>query len=986
MEGKNIDIQLKGIVRNTPGAVCPDGELEEMINLRYKDGAFRPIPAALIYADVTGYSPIYVHSNSGYKHILGVANGALYWIGEETDGAYTPSETPSVLCSVTGTPSFTQIGNVVNILDPEGLKYVIWYDSKYLTINTAFDGSPTSTSLGPIGNVDIKVEGITRAGKRGIGAGVDATERDVRRYLSDVFSYESTWYFNEAKAARLDIVKGLFAKALGVEEKDGRLNGFFMACTAIELYDGSYIMQSNPVLCGQAFDKGTRYNFTTSLTPTTAYTHTYEYLTNRFKIVSGFYYDTEVRNYPLPDVDKLMTDGYMSFVADRVGIKGVGESPSVHTDQYPFLYADYSNYDKDFNQFVFGSYNIAVTVSSNKLQVRLHKAVPDTYKPLIKSLSVFITPQVSMYDFTEIAEFDNSVSGYGEYTPIIKTNDTIIKEILDLKTFYKVHEVLFDELNANIGGWIDVELKDKLGDSLTTMEAMPGDPFSHQTVLPEYQFVYNSKLHVANYKTLFSRGWPVGYLFHQNGNGQFPSGLPTLLSGRTVLKTYLKAEQGTSTVCRIWTADSGSLQELGALVSYPDIRAIRVEMYLESESAIGFFYKVLDLKLTPNDFNNFSMFVDPSLKPISFSSGGALYPASEVLAENQREQTYPNAFKASEINNPFTFPAASTHQVGNGEIRAFASNTIALSTGQYGEHPLYVFCSDGVYAMYVGGGAITYTSSKPVARDVCNNPASVKAIDGGVVFSTDRGAMLISGAQVTELSLPLRGAFMDFTNAESTDYIRLFTLALDNIKLTTLKADMSAESFLTYLKKAKVGYNHKEREIWFSDPAKSYSYVCSKGVWYKVKATGEMFVEDYPNQYLLSNGILLDIGKESTSPVQTMFLSRPLKVGTQGFKQAMRTVIRGSFTTTDVMHLVEGESVLDYSKYVGVYVCGSYDSIKWAFLGGTENHGTPRDLGTTIERVDCKYFRIGFVGELSPDSAIEYIELSVKAKLQEKIR
>ena len=262
--------------------------------------------------------------------------------------------------------------------------------------------------------------------------------------------------------------------------------------------------------------------------------------------------------------------------------------------------------------------------------------------------------------------------------------------------------------------------------------------------------------------------------------------------------------------------------------------------------------------------------------------------------------------KVSEVNNPFTFPVQNTYQVGNGSITGIASNTIALSTGQFGEFPLYVFTTDGIWAMYVGGAEVNYTSSRPVSREVCNNPKSIKAIDTGVVFSTAKGIMVIAGSSTKELSEPIEGAVFDI------DKLSLFKKALNHDKLTTLLSEVTGEDIHDYIASANVGYNYIESEIWFTNPLKSYSYVFSKGLWYKVKQTGNRFIDDYPKQYLLtSTGDLVDIasevlitgseGKERAASQQIMLLTRPLKFGDVEFKQILTAIMRGQLTTVNLI-------------------------------------------------------------------------------------
>jgi len=985
MEGKIIDIALKGIVRNTPGATCPDGEMEEMINLRFKDGAFRPIPVRLDYADVTGYDSIYVHSNAGYKHILGVAAGVLYWIGTDTDGVYAAKAAAELICNVASTPSYTQIGNVVNVLDVEGLKYVIWYDSKYVFINTAFDGEQTSESIGPVGKVDLKVE-------------VDTA---IKAYSAGFEGLEA--YNNSSFTPNLnndDAIISAIIKARAIHKENGGLSGFALACTALELYDGSYIFHSSPVLLGQASDKFTRFNPDTAGVPVS--------YTDLNPIIS------RITGTKTNQGDYSTFETPVNYLGHNTG------SPSYvyteHTSEsVPSLNINYLKYYSQGGSVYQRSGNVWILLTSNKVQLRISLPCVDGYKALIKSVSVFMTPEIDFYDFksrvaTKSESSRNGYSGTGDmeyrdntnldYSFVSlkikdaeKTDAALLKEISELQTFYKVHEIPYADIVA--GDWVTVDLKGKLGDSMATLETLPIDPMSHHGFIPESQFVYNSKLHGANYKTLLSRGWPLNYFYAQQGVGQFPAtgfigpGEELFVEGEShYTKIEIKTPDGITSVIRKKDRTLTSLSPppagLGAMVSYPDRRATKMTIVRRLLVGSVWYQTIRELPLTPHVSQNFAYYLAEDLKPMPEGDStaevlGPIYqdrPRSTnftVPNEVQREQTYSNAFKVSEINNPFTFPASTVYQVGNGEILGFASNAIALSTGQFGEFPLYVFCSDGVNAMYVGGGAITYSASKPVSRDVCSNPKSIKSVDGGVVFITDRGVMLLAGAQSQEISLPMRGEIFDFTNVNSNDYALLMSQAVNNAALVQLTSEVSKETFISYVQNAVVAYNYKEKEIWFTNPAKTYSYLYCRGMWAKVKQVGTSFVEDYPRSFLLNGGKLVDIGSEGTGSVQTMLLSRPIKMGTQGFKQSMRAVLRG---------FMEAGT----PKHCGLYLFGSYDCQKWAFLGGTEKTGTLQDIGALVERVDCKYFRVGFVGQVSTTSHLDFLEVSVKPSLSGKLR
>lgn len=986
-----MKIPFRGIVKNTPAGLAQDGELEDALNLRYKDGAWRPIPDRSAILPALPYTNVYIHSNSGYTHYLGVKSSkALEYFAQDIDGVPISLQTPVVLTTLTtDTAEFSQIGNVINIVD-SGLKYLIWYDNAYALIDSNFDGAQDSTSL--IGRVDLKV---TRRGTE--------TEREVAMYtLQQTFlASENFNQGSEGAKTQRDTAQSLFIKALAIEREKGKLHGFVLACSAIELYDGTYIRHSQPVLLGQAVDTGTRYS-----------EGAFNYISSKAAFVDTALVNEEATvtsgiGAPLGTPQGFTEDEEnMCFRGNSLKqYRGTAGQSSSDTTLDPVIREATNLYAQLVAEESGAVAQMYATITCNKLQYKIPITIQETLKPLIKSISVFITPEVSMYKTSEAsAKYVGSLyfGVYGSdryrsfnWQPEIKTNEEIIKELAELRTFYKVHEIPFEQIVA--GDWIDIDLKDKLGDALLTQEALPYDDFSHHSTLPQVAMTYNSKLHVANYKTLLSRGWPYEYFEQKEvGVGQFP----TTLYGETTNKPHwwvevkIKTENGITTVVRHKAVQNGTWERNNyaytPMLSYPDSRAYEMTLYIARFTLTGTSgYNKTTFPLKASTSFNYAYYISPDLKPIKYYVSGI--PSNENPPESNREQIFQNAMKVSEVNNPFTFPVQNTYQVGNGSITGIASNTIALSTGQFGEFPLYVFTTDGIWAMYVGGAEVNYTSSRPVSREVCNNPKSIKAIDTGVVFSTAKGIMVIAGSSTKELSETVEGSVFDI------DKLSLFKKALNHDKLTTLLSEVTGEDIHDYIASANVGYNYIESEIWFTNPLKSYSYVFSKGLWYKVKQTGNKFIDDYPKQYLLtSTGDLVDIasevlitgseGKERAASQQIMLLTRPLKFGDVEFKQMLTAIMRGQLTTVNLIEEAMPSDIL-HKKWAGIHVYGSYDGERWVFLGGAEKQGELNDIGTRIERTDCRYYRIALYGNVSLNSYINYLEMEGKQSiLRTKLR
>ena len=977
-------IQLKGIIRNTPGAISADGECDEMINLRFKDGSFRPIlDNSPINATAGTLSPntvsLYIHSNQDYNHVLAVETvsgvSSLVHIAtiDPITGNFVYLSSSITICTLTFTdklPTFTQVGNVVNIADSDALKYAIWYNGAYTFIDASFDGASDGDYLTPTGRIDFKVDGVVN------GSNV----RETRSYFTGV---------GTDLASRQAAATGLFNKAISQQTTDGRFTGFFLVCTAIELFDGSYILHSNPLLMGQAWDASTRYHFTGN--------RAIDYIT------APAVFEVYKPGGPL-------TGDYQTTYSDTVYCF---DSNSMSADilvQAPNLYG-----------FVLSTQSGELRVGSSGESLKIHPLVTidHKYDPLIKSVSVFVTLQVSMYNndiVTNPANYNEGSFSVSSYMPTIKSNADIIKEIQGLNTFYKIKEYTIDDWNAAVtaASWIDLtpDLAEDVLTNVASLETLPIDNYSHHKVLPSYQFVYNSKLHIADYTQIYSHGFPLDYFNYTNGIGQFQATTTNALTWN--VSVVLKTDNGFVTVVR--SGYSSILRDKNPILSYPDNRAVSMTI---SEDTIAYGGSQT-YKLTPHDTFNFSYYIEPNLMEIDPCVNAPLSTPSEL----NNNVTFPNVLKCSDTSNPFTFPVANTYTIGNGKIVGMEANTIALSQGQFGDHPVYVFCSDGIWAMYLGGAAINYSSVKPLSREVCNNSNSIKAIDTGVIFTTDKGVMILSGAKCEELSVPVRGDYFDFTNSDSYDYMDTFTNANFHPRLVRLTNEMSSDTFLDYVTGSIVGYNYIEKEVIFYNTSKSYAYVFSHGIWFKISLKATQFVDSYPKQFYFDYSTLNMFDINSTSGVSKpcMLLTRPLKLGDQVFKEVLTSILRGNIniatadftglTNRGTFSLLTTYAVNDYvsvglkqykcilstlnhdvsnttywselTLYAGIYVYGSYDCNKWMLLGGCEKTGQLRDLGTRVERTDCKYFKIGFVGNLNANSTIDYIELEAKKSILNK--
>lgn len=476
-------------------------------------------------------------------------------------------------------------------------------------------------------------------------------------------------------------------------------------------------------------------------------------------------------------------------------------------------------------------------------------------------------------------------------------------------------------------------------------------------------YAYNGRLHVGNIKTKLSPFYPVS-MFDSNSWG----GSTSLLNS----EVHIKTDNGLKIV-----HNSGAVgSSLTPYLSYPDHRAVKLILYASNG------YKEFPLK--PHPFLNIAYNLS-QLAPYQISD----FP-SGIYSELPEDNTEisPNKLKVSEVSNPLYFPAKQTYVVSNRAITKLATATTALSTGQFGQFPLYVFTEEGIFAMSTGTGDIAYTNSFPVTRDVCNNPDSVVSTDNAVVFSTESGLKVLSGSTVEDISGEIEGYLP--TAVDSSPIIKKVANVAGFTNL------LSSTEFVYYLEGAKVGYNYEDKEIIVANPNFLYSYVYNigSGSWYKISASISRFLNSYPECLAVFNDHGMYNMHNGHRTVNKILLpTRPVKFGSIVHKRLLQSAIRGVIRPSQSLLYFRGETVkfrdneiLAFSN-CGFYILGSNDAEHFVLLSGREKIEDIRDLITKMNKTKAyKYFMFCISGGVRTDVALSYIEALVDSTYENRLR
>ena len=1040
MNQENVKaIELQGIVHNTTKIGVQDGQCEDLLNLRFKDGAWRSsgdgkrVFSMNYQTDIPNtkgvrYTQLFIHTNV-YRHILGVRDNALYWFGNiDTDGVFEALGSPHRLVSVSGNLYISQTGNLLTVIDTIGsFEYLLFKSSTndYQNLSVDENGKQSDRTLYPFGQIHFNYtdggsEGAITVDKTGENGWRKWGEsKDWGNAAQDI--YIGGGKLEELSGGGVETLHNTMVKMYGDILEKNYFTDPFLVCAAIKLYDGKYLYASAPTMI---FPRQRAYNTTTTRCvhrePTDDLVSGYDEI-----VSSGGFSHKGALLIPQKQVsaeeiglDKGIPPGVRGSITGAI----VKEAAVDITSEIGYAGKDYTrNHARQGGEDVLGAFrngicahtycapagqgafithgytldgqyawqfeirgcNLCVSIDST-----LIKTMQDN-RDIFKSLCIFVTPQSSVYkmetkDKGECRVTLDSVIGKAQvtsdYTAWIKQDlrcsvanmsyipkrrdDKDIRYDLLHSPFYLLREYSQDELPALLRNPI-VDLQDPKYNgvlkNITQQEILQVESMSRYSYIPKAQYVYNGRLHIANFTQTQFHGYPID-TFHLNNhalqvsNGAYFKGTlqgvcswydDTLSAPRkdysmvvgadtkgliaqmknagevlAYAETEIETNDGIQRVSRyipvrahyLYGGVPDFIETLDTLISFPDSRAksitIQVLCLNLNKSTLQVFRRKFDLE--PHSYLNIAYFMSEDLLPnhlslvdsknlIDYKPGNYIAPS-----ESNATEDYPNKLKVSSTENPLYFPMENTYQIGSAEIVALMSNSVAVGTGQTGTAPLYIFCKDGVYAMFVdSSGKMAYSNSRVLARDVCNNAKSVIPIDTGVVFTTDRGLMSIAGSDVEELGQPLEGDWVRYATLGHIDYSKIACNAYYMQRIAGLpdvsianKDSMTQTDFLTYLKGCVINYNHNERELMISNPTYGYTYILDRGGnWSRRDYCAEEYVNNYPTSYRVENGEWYQVDTESDSNNGIFVMSHILKLGSIGFKELHRLVIRGRFIT-----------------------------------------------------------------------------------------
>lgn len=824
MESKSIF--PKGLLRSTPDSATVDGALLEAINTRFRDGARKVVGGKVVESysltnlDANAQEVKVYHHPESNLYVCVVKRNDSYsieiWDKGPTGGYrknfYSDPISPVERITIGSNSSdclINHIGNFVHVSSQlVKQSWVLYWDPVSLSYVELPALAPLKFACGTVNNTKLPVE-------------VDTTglTTDEEKY---------------------NAIIGQFTKVIAEQKKLGFVNGHLSFRYAYKLFDGSYVMHSNPfyVKCGYVYRD----------------------------VSSGEVNGLEVR---LGATARILND-------DTSADEGVV------FDQVK-LYLDATGILSTLN--LWDSLNLIQSVCIFSSSIEEGYTVPETMSGLITHVGTYFP-------------YSSDVSKIVDPQSLFLVKEFKVSELQDVTTFV-IEDYTSIELNEGIsidnfthhtyipGCEYAINNKLHLGDVLT----IPSSPLDN--AYRKYFSVANSDIipdsDIANLicnEVVTPSELPTDFEVHMTVELITDSGIV-----KRSVQIYDNFYEKDYIIGGI-TLTSISLL-LNPVIIYPDSRARKLHITCRNTSN-GYTQTLHTYELTPSSWGNFSYskaVTSPFYKYCDF-----ILLNNETFVRTATANTDQigylgtirdyNRVQVSRLNNPFVFPAENSYRFGseNNRIIGMITAQEPITETVFSQYPVNVFTFGGIYALQQGSGDVLYSNVVELNKEVLSNPKGLLGLSGAIVFVTKEGLKLLQGRQVTDLSLEVRG---DTTNSFASNiYIEE---SLNDSRVCQL-SDKLSDSFLEYIQDSILGHSNVFNEIVVSNPSKGYSYVYNLETksWHTISESWSQFPA-------YKNGLFSDINQEGDS-LHHYIQTRPFFLSDAGFKKINGMLVRSEQT------------------------------------------------------------------------------------------
>lgn len=553
-----------------------------------------------------------------------------------------------------------------------------------------------------------------------------------------------------------------------------------------------------------------------------------------------------------------------------------------------------------------------------KLLIKIPEGIDTT---LIDRVAIYSTRINSIVDYERILKEYYDSKGTKYYSTFYADNN------LPDQPFYLVEEKKLTTITNNT--W-EIELGyDKL-ENLSTKKQEYTPPQMH-SIYAESLYDYNNRLHLGALTSKLYSHYSAAY----SSNPETFQELVELDEVGSVLSHLITPTQLPPAEDEEYgevVSSSGDVHLVTPILSYPDYRATSIRFVNVGDDGICEDKKMLK----PATANNFAYYITPTNGIIKYPQEGFAVNRAIDSVTDSPIFSEPNRIQVSAPNNPFSLPFENSYAVGNEGSRVVAMNTVAdslVDSNFYGNYPLYIFTTDGIFALRSGSGEVLYAGTEIINHDKLINPNTI-ALNGSVVYACTEGLKALTGRQGVRIS-----------------------------------ADIDPIALIG----AEFGINWEYGELLCRlSSGKVYVWNVGANVWSQREDITGHIKDGYIGQPTQADGILIyDINKENEGEINIKLQTRPLKFDSLGFKKIDSLIARLASTNANVWN-IKVESSND---------CQQWHMIKWV-----TTQGMTSDIGLRRFGPSARFYRLTIEGTVKGKVAFTQIDMAIQDRYNNKLR
>ena len=504
-------ISFSGLNLTPYSDISPDGQLSASVGLEIHDGSIRPSVLAgekyILPQSHNSAKLLYIHSATSYSHFIFQDGLSLYWADVNNKGELSLT----LLDESIPASSLLSVGNTLVAFAEDGMHYFLWKNGNYKYLGQ----KPPEPLL------------------------VFSLHSTVRRSGEfELYKKEQMWINGDKWQIKDEYVQGISTKVhaeinkyIAEQQEDGYFIFPFFVRYAYRLYDGSVIMQSAPVLM-LPNDSG-------APVVVSKIERLSQVIFTGIGYISSF---CSWLSYACANNDKEAIQEWGDI------IKGVDIFISSQ------FYTFYTDGEIDMSQ---------------SLLKDLPQGKSNTYGYIMDDLSEYSYPP---RPFSEAYDRKFGNEAAATYAWGMEVRNEFKEEICNASLFYHVKTLELDELSSDIRYLFGAEGDmDHILSNLELRETLTDDYMTHDIIIPDFSTTYNSRLHIANVKRTFFKGFNPMCISQFLGRGD----------SSVSIYTYIHGSNGDVVV----KSDTEVLEQiLPVYLFYPDTDAYKMVIVVRPES------------------------------------------------------------------------------------------------------------------------------------------------------------------------------------------------------------------------------------------------------------------------------------------------------------------------------------------------------------------------------------------------------------------